>query len=79
MKRSSASERRRAAEPLAQLEHQHPVAGAGQIGGRGEPVVAAADDDRVPLAGGELGDRRRQADPAELREDVVVHAGGAGR
>ena len=43
-----ALERRRAAELLAALEHQHPLAGAREVGGGGEPVVAAADDDRVP-------------------------------
>ena len=39
-----------AAEPLAALEHEHAAAGPRQVGGRGEAVVAAADDDRVPLA-----------------------------
>ena len=57
-----ALERRRAAELLAPLEDEHPLAGLRQIGGGREPVVAAADDDRVPLARGELGDRLGQAD-----------------
>ena len=40
-----------AAESLAALEDQHALAGARQVGSRGEPVVAAADDDRVPVRG----------------------------
>ncbi len=51
-----------AAELLAPLQHEHRLAGPGQIGGRGEPVVPAADDDRVPIARGQLGDRHRQPD-----------------
>ena len=38
-----------AAEPLTALEHQDRLAGPGQVGGRGQAVVAAADDDRVPV------------------------------
>ena len=38
---------RRAAEHVAALEHEHLPPGAGQICGRGQAVVAAADDDRV--------------------------------
>ena len=60
-----------AAEPLAALEHEHAAPGPRQVGGRGEPVVAAADDDRVPVAGGEVGDRLRQPDLAELGGDLV--------
>ena len=37
-----------AADALAALEHQHALAGAGEIGGAGEAVVAGADDDGVP-------------------------------
>ena len=42
-----ALEDRRAAEHLAALEHTHAQAGAREIGGGGEPVVACSDDDRV--------------------------------
>ena len=66
-----ALERARAAEPLAALEHEHGLAGAGEVGGAGEPVVAAADDDRVPVAGGELLHGRGQADLAQLLRDGV--------
>jgi hypothetical protein len=38
-----------AAEQVAALEHADPQAGAGQIRGGGEAVVAAADDDRVEV------------------------------
>ena len=37
----------RAADALAPLEHEHALAGAGEIRGAHEPVVAAADDDCV--------------------------------
>ena len=53
-----------AAEALAALEDEHALAGAREVGGRGEPVVAAADDDRVPVAGRELADGLGQADLA---------------
>ena len=36
-----------AAEHIAALEHADAQAGAGQVGGGGEAVVPAADDDRV--------------------------------
>ena len=49
-----ALERAGAAEPLAALEHEDALAGLGEVGGGGEAVVAAADDDRVPVACGEL-------------------------
>ena len=65
-----ALERAGAAELLAALEHEHRAAGPGEVGGGGEPVVAAADDDRVPVARGELGDRRRQADAPKRGVDV---------
>ncbi len=64
-------ERARAAEPLAALEHEHRLAGAGEVGGGGEAVVAAADDDDVPVLGGELGDRGGQPDLTELLGDGV--------
>ena len=38
---------RRAADALAPLEHQHPLARAREIGRAHQAVVAAADDDRV--------------------------------
>ena len=49
-----ALERARAAEPLAALEHEHRLAGPGEVGRAGQPVVAAADHDGVPVARGEL-------------------------
>jgi hypothetical protein len=36
------------------LEHQHRAAGSSQIGGRRQPVVPAADNDRVPLSRAQL-------------------------
>ena len=70
-------ERAGAAEPLAALEDEHRAPGPGQVGGGGEPVVAAADDDGVPVARGDLGDRHRQPDLAEVGGDLVrpLHAG----
>jgi hypothetical protein len=38
---------RRAADVVEPLEHQRAQAGAGQVGGRDQPVVPAADDHRV--------------------------------
>ncbi len=67
-------QRGRPAEALAAFEHEHPAPGAGQVGGGGEPVVTAPDDDRVPVALGELGDRLGKADLAEPGRDLV-HAG----
>ena len=64
-----ALERARAAEPLAPLEHEDGLAGAGEVGRAREPVVAAADDHGVPLARGQLGDRRGQADLSQPRGD----------
>src|SRR4029453_10963933 len=64
-------ERARAAEPLAPLEHEHPLAGAGKVRGGGEAVVAAADDHNVPVPLGQLGDRSGQPDLAELLCDGV--------
>jgi hypothetical protein len=37
-----------AAEPLALLEHEHRLAGLGEVRRAREPVVATADDDDVP-------------------------------
>ena len=44
---------RRAADEVASLEDERPQPGLGQVGAVGQPVVAAADDDRVvgPVAG----------------------------
>ena len=36
-----------AAEHVPALEHEHLASRAGQVGGAGQPVVPAADDDRV--------------------------------
>ena len=41
-------ERAGAAQALPRLEHEHRLAGPGQVGGRGQAVVPAADDHRVP-------------------------------
>ncbi len=41
---------RRAADVVEPLEHLHPAAGAGQVGGGDQAVVPAADDDDVGLA-----------------------------
>ena len=60
-----------AAEPLAALENEDAAPGPRQVGGRGEAVVAAADDDHVPLAGGEVAERLRQPDLPELGGDLV--------
>ena len=46
-----ALERAGAAEPLAALEHEHRLAGLGEVGGGGEAVVAAADDRPRPSCG----------------------------
>ena len=64
-------ERGRASEPLAPLEHEHRLAGPGEIGRCGETVVATPDDDRIPVASGQLGDRFRQPDLAELLGDAI--------
>ena len=50
-------ERARAADLVAALEHEHAAAGAGEVGGGGQPVVPRADDDGVPAPGGEFGGR----------------------
>jgi len=77
-------ERAGAAEPLAPLEHEHAAARPGQVRRRGEAVVAAPDDDCVPVPPGELGHRLGQADLAQARRDLVrrrravaAHAGTA--
>ena len=54
-----------APQPLAALQHQDRPAGAGQIGRAGQSVVSASDHHRVPLAGGQLRHRGREADFAE--------------
>ncbi len=66
-----ALERAGAAEPLAALEDEHGLAGLGEVGGAGEAVVAAADDDGVPVLGGELADGCGEADLTELLCDRV--------
>ena len=40
-----------AAEPGIALQHQHALAGLGQVGGGHQAVVAAADGDDVVVAG----------------------------
>ena len=42
---------RAAAEQLAALQHQHRAAGAGEVGGGDEAVMASADDDGVVVVG----------------------------
>ena len=71
-----ALERAGAAQALAALEHEHRAAGAREVGRRGQAVVAAADDDGVPLARGELGQRLRAARPrpAGLRSRSCGHS-----
>ncbi len=59
-----------AAELIAALEHEDFASGSRQVSGCREAVVAAADDDRVPFARRQLGDRGGQADPSQLRVDV---------
>ena len=66
-----ALERAGAAEPLASLEHEDPLAGLGEVGGGGEAVVAAADDHRVPVACGQLLGGRGESDLAEPLCDRV--------
>jgi hypothetical protein len=41
----------RTADAIARLEHEDPQAAGREVGGRGQPVVAGADDDRVVLVG----------------------------
>jgi len=54
-----------ATQALAPLQHQHRPSGPGQVGGRGQAVVAAADHDHVPAAGGQLGQGSGQPDLAQ--------------
>ena len=65
----------RAAEHVAALEHEHLLAGAGQVGGGDEAVVAAADDDRVVGLGHE---DARILVAVKGRKDVGSRAAGAG-
>ena len=51
-------ERARAADAVARFEHEHGATGTGEIGGRGEAVVAGADNDRVPWGGARLAGHR---------------------
>ena len=54
-----------AAQPLARFEHEHLLAGARQVSGAGQPVVAAAHDDGIPAFAGQFLHGRRQPDLAE--------------
>ena len=63
-------ERARAAELVSPLEHQRPPAGPGQIGRGSQAVVAAADDDRIPVVRRERGHGLREAYAAEYLVDV---------
>ena len=51
------------------LEHEDALAVARQVRRGGEPVMAAADDDDVPVARRQLGDRAGEAQLAELLGD----------
>ena len=48
----------------AAFQHQHALAGAGQVSSAGEAVMTCADDDGVPRTGSELGKGRGEADLA---------------
>ncbi len=63
-----ALERARAAELVAPLEDEDGLAGAREVRRGGESVVPTADDHDVPVARGELGDRRGQPDAAHRLE-----------
>ena len=58
-----------AAELLAGLQHEHGTPGAGEVGGRGEPVVAAADHHDVPPPGGQLASPVPAARPDPTRPE----------
>ena len=60
-----ALERARTPETCPALEHEHGEPAAGQVGGGGQPVVAATDHHDVPVPGGHVGHRHGQADLAE--------------
>ncbi len=51
----------RPAQAIAPLQDQDPVTGPGQVSGRGQTVVTAADDYGIPFPTGQLGDGHRQA------------------
>ena len=70
-------ERAGAADALAPLEHEDALALARQVRGCGQPVVAPADDDDVPVARRELGDGAGKAELAELLGDGVQVAPSA--
>ncbi len=66
-----ALERRGAAQPLPALEHQHALAGTGQVGRGRQAVVPATHDDDVPVARRQVLHRRRQAHLTEVGRDLV--------
>ena len=53
------------ADPVAGLENEDALAGAGEVGGAGESVMAGSDDDGVPGFGGELADGSGKSELAE--------------
>ena len=57
---------RGAAEHVPALEHEHLAARARQVGGAGQPVVAAADDDRVVSSRLSMSQRRIARRPAPI-------------
>ncbi len=60
-----------AAEPLPPLEHEHRLAGPGQVGRGGQAVVATTDHHDVPGPGGQLRHGSGQAHLAQLGRDAV--------
>src|SRR5262249_50962831 len=66
-----ALERAGAAQPLPALEHQDLLARLGQVGRRGQAVVAAAHHDGVPVRLRQFLARSRQPAPPEPRRDLV--------
>ena len=60
-----------ATEALAGLEDQDRLPGLGQVGRRGQAVVATTDDDRIPVPGRQLGHGHREPDLAQGGVDVT--------
>ena len=54
----------RTAQPVLRFEHEHPTAGASEVGAGGQPVVAAPDDDHLPGSSDQRLDGRGQPDPS---------------